>query len=81
MKISKETWIRTVFLLICLLNQLVTGFGWNPLPFSEEGIYQGISALASVIGSLWAWWENNSFTPAALQADAYLKKLKKEAVE
>ncbi len=81
MKTTLETWIRTVFLLISLINQLLTIFGCNPLPFSNEEIYQGISAFATVISSLWAWWKNNSFTTEALKADQYLANLKKGEAE
>ena len=76
MKISKETWIRTAFLAVSLINQIMTLLGWNPLPFSDEELYQGLSALATVISTLWAWWKNNSFTQSALKADQYLKNLK-----
>ena len=81
MKISKETWIRTAFLAVSLINQIMTLLGWNPLPFSDEALYQGLSALATVISTLWAWWKNNSFTQSALKADQYLKNLKAGAAE
>ncbi len=81
MKTTMGTWIRTAFLLVSLINQLLTVFGWNPLPFSSEEIYQGLSAIATVIAGLWAWWKNNSFTAGALKADAYMEKLKKEEAE
>ena len=76
MKISKNTWIRTVVLMIALLNQFLIAFGKNPLPFSEEGIYEGVSAVVTVGAALWNWWKNNSFTKAAIKADEYKDKLK-----
>ena len=76
MNCNKETLIRTVFLMIALLNQVLTAIGKNPLPFSEEGIYEGVSAVVAAAASLWSWWKNNSFTAAAAKADAYLKQLK-----
>lgn len=77
MKCTKKTMVRTVFLMLSLVNQVLTAMGKNPLPFSDEAIYEGLSAAATVIASLWAWWKNNSFTPAAVEADAYLQELKK----
>lgn len=74
--LKKETIIRTVVLLISLLNQLLTVFGKNPLPFSDTAVYEGVSLLCTVGASLWAWWKNNSFTSAAIAADAYLQELK-----
>lgn len=79
MNCKKETIVRTVVLLLSLINQVLTVLGKNPLPFSDEAVYQGISAAVTVAASLWAWWKNNSFTSAALKADAYLEGLKKEA--
>ena len=55
MNISNETWIRTILLAISLLNQVLTVFGKNPLPFSEEELYQAFSMAATVLASLWAW--------------------------
>ncbi len=65
-------------MLIALINQILTMFGINPLPFSNEQIYNILSAAATVVTTLWAWWKNNSFTKNAIEADKYLKKLKEE---
>lgn len=75
-QISNGTIARTVVLLFALVNQFLTICGWNPLPFSEEGVYEGISLLLTVGASLWAWWKNNSFSEAALEADRYLKAVR-----
>ncbi len=76
--VSKETILRTIVMLIALINQILTMFGINPLPFSNEQIYNILSAAATVVTTLWAWWKNNSFTKNAIEADKYLKKLKEE---
>ena len=75
-KISTETMVRTIVLAFALLNQVLTMFGVNPLPFSAEEVYQGCTALLTVVSALWAWWKNNSFTQAAIRADEVLKKNK-----
>ena len=74
---KKETWIRTILLIIALINQVLTVLGKNPLPFSEEELFQLFSLAAPAASSLWAWWKNNSFTAAAVVADRYLEQLKK----
>ena len=38
------TLVRTVMLVVALLNLVLTSFGKNPLPFSDEQIYTGLSA-------------------------------------
>ena len=75
-KISTETMVRTIVLAFALLNQVLTMFGVNPLPFSAEEVYQGCTALLTVVSSLWAWWKNNSFTEEAIRADEYLERLR-----
>ena len=72
----KEAITRLVVLAILLINQTSVTLGWNPLPFSEDEIYQGVSAVATVIMAIYAWWRNNSVTKEAQAADEYLKKMK-----
>lgn len=76
-KISKDTIIRTIVLGIALLNQILTMLGINPLPFSDEEVYTVGTTIVTAIASIWAWWKNNSFTPAAIEADKELKEIKK----
>ncbi len=73
--VSKETIIRTIILAVALLNQVLTASGKNPLPFSDEELYTGLTAVFTVAASAWAWWKNNSFTQNAIAADAYKDKL------
>ncbi len=75
---NKGTVFRTVMLTLALFNQVLTVFGKNPLPFSDEELYHGVSAIFTVVTSLISWWKNNSFTKKAQLADNYLKNLKKE---
>ena len=76
MNITAGTLVRTVTLVVALLNLVLTSFGKNPLPFSDEQIYTGLSALVTVAAALAAWWKNNSFTRNAIKADESLKRLK-----
>lgn len=76
--VSKETIIRTVILIIALLNQVLTAAGHNPLPFSDEEIYTGLTAVLTVGAAVWAWWRNNSFTKNAIAADEYKDMLNSE---
>lgn len=76
-KVKKETLIRTIITAISMLNMILTMTGKNPLPFSEDELYIGLSAVAGFISTVWSWWKNNSFTPAAIKADKYLEELRK----
>ncbi|MBR7092566.1 MAG: phage holin [Clostridia bacterium] len=75
---KKSTIARTVVLILALINQVLVMFGVNPLPFSDEGIYEAVTALLTVGASVWAWWKNNSFTKAAQEADKYLEQLREQ---
>lgn len=72
----KQAIVRLVVLVILLVNQALIVFGLNPLPFSEEQIYEAVSSVATVVVALWAWWKNNSITKEAQEADEYLQELK-----
>lgn len=78
MNISTDTIIRTVVLVVALVNQVLTATGKNPLPFSDDVIYEAVTLAITIGASVWAWWKNNSFTANAIEADRYLKDLKTE---
>ena len=80
-KVSVATIIRTIVLAVTLVNQVLTMFGKNPLPFAEDELYTLLSTAATVAATLWAWWKNNSFTAAAIEADEYLAGIKAESKE
>jgi SPP1 family holin len=73
---KKQAIIRLVVLVILLLNQFLVSFGWSPIPFSEELIFEAVSNVATVTIAVYVWWKNNSITKEAQEADLYLKKLK-----
>lgn len=79
MKISKGTIIRTVCLLLALLNITLESFGKGIIPISDEQVSNVISVIFTIVTSLTAAWKNNSFTDEAIKADEYLKELREGA--
>lgn len=77
-KVETATIVRTVVLIVALVNQALVISGKSPIPYSEEEVGQAVSMIITVAASLWAWWKNNSFTQAAISADEVLKKNKKQ---
>ena len=70
--ISAGTIARTACLLLALTNQVLSALGKPVLPIESQTVEQLVTAVAALV----AWWKNNSFTPAALQADQTYDKLK-----
>ena len=78
--VKVETIVRTVILLVALINQGLTVAGKTLIPVTDEQIAEFISLTFTIGASLWAWWKNNSFTKNAIEADKVLSDLKaKEA--
>jgi SPP1 family holin len=74
--IKKETIVRTIVLIVALINQGLIIFDRCPLPFDNAEVEAGVSMLFTTVASLWAWWKNNSFTKNAIEADKVLDELK-----
>lgn len=72
-KISIGTIARTACLALALTNQLLSAAGKPVLPIEDSQLEQLVTSGFTVAASLAAWWKNNSFTPAAIKADADLK--------
>ena len=75
-KVSASTIIRTVILAIALFNQVLTSFGKNPRPISESDLYNVLTEIFTIVAAIVAWWENNSFTKAAIAADRVYDEIK-----
>ena len=74
--ISAGTVARTAVLGLALANQILSACGKPVLPIESATVEQLVTAGITTVAALVAWWKNNSFTPAALQADQTYDKLK-----
>lgn len=74
-KISAGTIARTAVLALALTNQILSATGHSPLPIESAQLEQIITTGITVVASLVAWWENNSFTPEAIHADHVLNQM------
>lgn len=79
MKISKGTIIRTIVLALALINQVLAAMGKNVINIADEDINALISAGFTIVSAICAWWKNNSFTQAAIEADNYMHEVKDNA--
>ena len=76
-KITAATITRTACLLLALANQVLSALGKPILPIESSTVEQLVTAGVATVTALLAWWNNNSFTPEAIQADNVMKELKK----
>ena len=70
------TVVRLIVMILSMVNMLLTVNGKNPLPWSEDEMYIGLSQAAAILTTVWTWWKNNSFTKEAIKADEYLEDLR-----
>lgn len=76
LQIKASTIARTVVLFLALANQVMVAFGWSPIDIDEDSVYTLVSTVVTLVTAVWAWWENNSFTQAAIKADKVLEEEK-----
>ena len=76
--ISAGTITRTAVLLLALTNQILSACGKPVLPIESATVEQLVTAGITTVAALVAWWQNNSFTTAAIQADKYLENKKSQ---
>ncbi len=74
--VSAATIARTVCLMLALVNQTLSMMGKPVIPIEDKTVESVITLLFTCITSLAAWWKNNSFTQAALEADEVMNTLK-----
>lgn len=73
-RVTAATVIRTVCLVLALVNQALAIGGYSPLPIEDETVAQLVSLLATTAAALAAWWKNNSFTQRAIAADHTMRR-------
>ena len=78
MKITAGTIARTIILALALLNQIFTATGHSAINIGDDTINALVSTAFTVGSAAAAWWKNNSFSKAAIEADSYMKTLKEE---
>ena len=77
-KISTATIVRTACLLLALTSQMLSAMGKPIIPIESSTVEQLVTAGITTVTALIAWWNNNSFTQAAIQADGVMENLKKQ---
>lgn len=76
MKISKGTIVRTVMLVIVIINLVLKQLGHDLINVSESEILSVVEMIIEVAVIAVSFWKNNSYTQNAIKADEFLKNLK-----
>lgn len=74
---NKGTVVRTLLLLIALINAILEFKGMSPISVEEGSVDEIVSAVFLAATTIASWWKNNSFTKAALVGDEAKDKYKK----
>lgn len=78
---DKAVKIRTIALVLALVNLILYFCGKNQLTVEAETVWKYISAVVMVASSIPAWWKNNSITPEAKEADIIMQVAKQTVFE
>lgn len=78
-EVKTDTIIRTIVLVLALINQVLAIAGKEAIPITDEDVYQVVTIIVTIGAALWAWWKNNSFTKAAIIGDMAMKEAKGKA--
>ena len=74
--ITAGTIARTACLVLALVNQILMVLGYKVIDVSNDTVNTLITTGFTVVTALIAWWKNNSFTQAAIEADEVMRELK-----
>ena len=76
--VTAQTWARTAVLLLALISQLCVILGKRSEAIDVDQWQEYATYILTVIGSVWSWWKNNSFTAAAIEGDKRMNSLKNQ---
>lgn len=74
--VTTGTIARTACLVLALVNQVLMVLGYKVIDVSDDTVNTLITTAFTIITALIAWWKNNSFTQAAIEADEVMRELK-----
>ena len=76
--VTAGTIARTACLVLALVNQVLMVLGYKVIDVSDDTVNTLITTAFTIITALIAWWKNNSFTQAAIEADEVMRDHKKQ---
>lgn len=74
--ISKGTIVRTIMLLIVIVNLILKACGKPLIDIEEHTLFYWLEVVLEIGVIITTFWKNNSFSKAAIKADDFMRKLK-----
>lgn len=74
--ISKGTIVRTIMLLIVIVNLILKACGKPLIDIEEHTLFYWLEVVLEIGVIITTFWKNNSFSKAAIKADNFMRKLK-----
>ena len=75
-KITAGTIIRSLCLVLALVNLTLETMGKKVIPITDDQISELVTLVITIATSLVGFWKNNSFTQEAIIADGIMHELK-----
>lgn len=75
-KITAGTIIRSLCLVLALVNLTLETMGKKVIPITDDQISELVTLVITMATSLVGFWKNNSFTQEAIIADGIMHELK-----
>lgn len=79
MKISKGTIVRTVMIVLVIVNMVLGRMGYDVIDVDENQVLEIVEILIEIAIIIVGFWKNNSYTEKAIKADEFLKGLREES--
>lgn len=80
-KITKGTILRTILLILTVVNMVLEAVGVDIIPTNEYFLTSAIETIVEICAIAASWWYNNSFTEKARKADEFFNQLKESEME
>ena len=81
MNITKGTIVRTILVILVIINFVLERMGVDVIPVSESGILMFVETGIEIAIIAVGFWKNNSYTQNAIKADEFLKALRESECE
>lgn len=76
MKISKSTIVRTILIVLVIINILLEKCGVDVIPTDEATILMVVETVIELAVIVVGFWYNNSYSKKALKAQKFLEDLR-----